>query len=548
MTLSEPILSQDGEVVVPLSLEDTRQLTDIAVIRQHVKALNLNEQHVDHQLDILMKEGERLEECMATLLRLNPSFQILHTDAQQLASTVTFTSQLADNVSVKVRGLDTAMTNVQRTTKMVEAIIDLQATVEGVEDALARGDYTEAANHVHHYLSFDSFLLADPQTLSQSGDAKREAMASRLARATDQLTAVINTKMDEAIRKENMDEIYRYFKLFPLINADNMGLRKYTQYMCAQVGARAQEYLKDTLRKGSDASKMGFVQLITRLVEDVAGCVEEFAPTINTIYGQGRSLLILQTLQKECDRQAGAILEAFTNERRIHKLVADINQSLHNRPFPSQRDLMVVNSQREEPAGPDPRDLDSILWEVATISNRVEMFDRFMRRRAEADHQSLFAFEREDQLLAEGSEGHVSLVKLQSVAGTALKRTMTASIEEAQRRDRKMQENKEKKKKLEGEIGDELIGSHISGLNRTMQELMGHYVLIEEYFLQVCVAKAIRLDRIEEGQNTSTMVDDVFFVIQKCTRRALSTQSLDSVCAALNHTTTIIESDYGSVL
>lgn len=32
------------------------------------------------------------------------------------------------------------------------------------------------------------------------------------------------------------------------------------------------------------------------------------------------------------------------------------------------------------------------------------------------------------------------------------------------------------------------------------------------------VAKAVNLDMLEPGQHTSSMVDDTFFIIKKCTR------------------------------
>ena len=47
-----------------------------------------------------------------------------------------------------------------------------------------------------------------------------------------------------------------------------------------------------------------------------------------------------------------------------------------------------------------------------------------------------------------------------------------------------------------------------SELCRTMQEVMGHYVLMEEYFMRISVAKAETLDSIDEEltQATSSMV------------------------------------------
>ena len=46
------------------------------------------------------------------------------------------------------------------------------------------------------------------------------------------------------------------------------------------------------------------------------------------------------------------------------------------------------------------------------------------------------------------------------------------------------------------------------------------------------------MDYCEGGESeavTSSMVDDVFFIIQKSVKRALSSSSVDGVCAMLNH-------------
>jgi hypothetical protein len=60
--------------------------------------------------------------------------------------------------------------------------------------------------------------------------------------------------------------------------------------------------------------------------------------------------------------------------------------------------------------------------------------------------------------------------------------------------------------------------------------------------------QAVKLDYTDAEQIVSTMVDDVFFVLQKCTRRGLSTQHADCVCAVLNHANAILEEDFAQVL
>ena len=39
---------------------------------------------------------------------------------------------------------------------------------------------------------------------------------------------------------------------------------------------------------------------------------------------------------------------------------------------------------------------------------------------------------------------------------------------------------------------------------------------MEEYYMRESIAKAIQLDNIEPGNLTSSMTDDVFFILKQC--------------------------------
>lgn len=112
-------------------------------------------------------------------------------------------------------------------------------------------------------------------------------------------------------------------------------------------------------------------------------------------------------------------------------------------------------------------------------------------------------------------------------------------------------------------------------LSRTMQELIGYYVPMEEYFMRESVNKvnysillhlyaavldmyilyiltnlktfphqAVTMDTYERGQLTSSMVDDCFYIVKKCISRALSSSSIDGLCAMINHANSVLESDF----
>ncbi|XP_022061609.1 conserved oligomeric Golgi complex subunit 4 [Acanthochromis polyacanthus] len=143
----------------------------------------------------------------------------------------------------------------------------------------------------------------------------------------------------------------------------------------------------------------------------------------------------------------------------------------------------------------EPRELDPVLTEVTLMNARAELYLRFLRRRMMAD------FEVGD---------------VQSIT-------------------QEHQQNVEK------------LLKHCL-LSRTMQELIGYYIPMEEYYMRESVNKAVTMDTYEKGQLTSSMVDDCFYIVKKCISRALSSSSIDCLCAMINHANSVLESDFREVL
>ncbi|XP_077374714.1 conserved oligomeric Golgi complex subunit 4 [Festucalex cinctus] len=142
----------------------------------------------------------------------------------------------------------------------------------------------------------------------------------------------------------------------------------------------------------------------------------------------------------------------------------------------------------------EPRELDPVLAEVTLMNARAELYLRFLRRRIMAD------FEVGDQSVT--PEHHQNVEKL-------LKHCV---------------------------------------LSRNMQELIGYYIPMEEYYMRESVNKAVTMDTYEKSQLTSSMVDDCFYIVKKCISRALSSSSIDCLCAMINHANSLLESDFREVL
>jgi hypothetical protein len=61
--------------------------------------------------------------------------------------------------------------------------------------------------------------------------------------AEDRVRRVVSQRFDEAVKDDDLASIERFFKLFPLINMHEGGLRKFASYMCSKV------FLKNKVKK-----------------------------------------------------------------------------------------------------------------------------------------------------------------------------------------------------------------------------------------------------------------------------------------------------------
>ncbi|XP_030475398.1 conserved oligomeric Golgi complex subunit 4 [Syzygium oleosum] len=84
--------------------------------------------------------------------------------------------------------------------------------------------------------------------------------------------------------------------------------------------------------------------------------------------------------------------------------------------------------------------------------------------------------------------------------------------------------------------------------SKVVQEITGYYVILEGFFMVENARKAIRIDEHVPDSLTSSMVDDVFYVLQSCLRRAISTSNISSVVAVLSGASSLLSNEYHEAL
>nr|XP_005894389.1 PREDICTED: conserved oligomeric Golgi complex subunit 4 isoform X2 [Bos mutus] len=466
-----------------ISTELIRSLTDLQELEAVYERLCGEEKVVERELDALLEQQNTIESKMVTLHRMGPNLQLIEGDAKQLAGMITFTCNLAENVSSKVRQLDLAKNRLYQAIQRADDILDLKFCMDGVQTALRNEDYEQAAAHIHRYLCLDKSVIE----LSRQGKegSMIDANLKLLQEAEQRLKAIVTEKFAVATKEGDLPQVERFFKIFPLLGLHEEGLSKFSEYLCKQVASKAEENLLLVL--GTDMSDRRaaviFADTLTLLFEGIARIVETHQPIVETYYGPGRLYTLIKYLQVECDRQVEKVVDKFIKQRDYRQQFRHVQSNL------------MRNSTSEKI---EPRELDPILTEVTLMNARSELYLRFLRKRISSD------FEVGDSMASE-------------------------------------EVKQEHQKCL-----DKLLNNCL--LSCTMQELIGLYITMEEYFMRETVNKAVALDTYEKGQLTSSMVDDVFYIVKKCIGRALSSSSIDCLCAMINLATTELESDFRDVL
>ncbi|GFY93543.1 hypothetical protein Acr_08g0019390 [Actinidia rufa] len=102
---------------------------------------------------------------------------------------------------------------------------------------------------------------------------------------------------------------------------------------------------------------------------------------------------------------------------------------------------------------------------------------------------------------------------------------------------------------VDPELGPRATKAFRSGnFSKVVQDITGYYVILEGFFMVENVRKAIKIDEHVPDSLTTSMVDDVFYVLQSCCRRSISTSNINSVIAVLSSAVSLLGNEYNEAL
>lgn len=136
------------------------------------------------------------------------------------------------------------------------------------------------------------------------------------------LQQIVDEKYTQALKQNDVPQLERFFKIFPLIDLSQTGLSKFSSYLCLQITQAAEKNFEQILITDKSEARWNviFADALILLFEKVARVIEGYQPVIESYYGHGNMIVFIKNIQKECDLQACKILNKFKEVRSINSI------------------------------------------------------------------------------------------------------------------------------------------------------------------------------------------------------------------------------------
>lgn len=344
-----------------------------------------------------------------------------------------------------------------------------------------------------------------------------------LQQAADDLKRLVGERFEAAVAKSDEGEVFRFARLFPLLGEHASGLTRLGEYLRHRLNQ-----LNASSAQTSVASAKPVVQL-TQLFENVATLLKQVLPLLQSDFGYGHLIECVQVLQFECDQRSDRILSDFEKSRDVTGLCGNarrqLKQSLQElavnaltesnlaagltssssvstvsfgSSFAAAGSIAGTSASSSPGSNFEPLELDALLDELSQIRTRTNRYLRF-----------------------------ISTLLIDDFHQARLLNPATVTERTADQVKQVLQD---------------------CPLIRRLQQFNDRHVLLEACYLRGCILKALRLDRPVTQSRTSSALEDAFFVANISTQRAWDGQSVDVLCACINHTAMALDHGFWHAL
>ncbi|KAJ9474790.1 Conserved oligomeric Golgi complex subunit 4 [Pseudozyma hubeiensis] len=546
-------------------LADISKLTSRSSVAQALSDLSNYSATLDDELVSLFEESEPVvADARRSISGLAPQVQLIQEEADVLDKRLQSSASVAKRISERVRLLDEERKRIALATEWAVRVAELKSSLSLLASAVEHRDWDMATMHCRRALAIDPAIRASQfaAAVVPSTNLPEPPETTLLELRKTMLTAFTDAFIRSTQNKDEK-EASRFFKLFPQVGWKKEGLEVYSSFARSMVREKGRG-ITDSLGSGKAQHPTHFALLLTSLFEHLASLIDMHQPVVDRHYGAGNfGQGVMPGLQEECDRLGHRIMDSWREDRNVRRRLDEVQayrftgalvasrtqQSAFKASFgvpgrtASPAAGSTANSSFDEPAGPDGREVDRILTELAAMCSRWGLYRRFLQSRLAPEQDGADDGRSSRQRTLEDERAAQADEPLKDFRRTSVdRRNSIASSVNAPHGDADPD--------LDA-VSSTIDHAATSKLGQEVLESMNSiYTPMETWYLRNSLEKAFRIDQPDTTSRpyTSSILDDAFYVIRTVLARILSTSSLPTLDEMTRAVKTAIEQDYIEVI
>ena len=556
-------LNENATPTPSTHLVDLSQLTSRSAVVQALSDLSSYSSALDEELVSLFEESEPVvTDARRSISALAPQVQLIQEEADVLDRRLQSSASVAKRISERVRLLDEERKRIALATEWAVRVAELKSSLSLLASAVEHRDWDMATMHCRRALAIDPAIRSSQfaAAVVPTTDLPELPETTLLELRKTMLTAFTDAFIRSTQNKDEK-EASRFFKLFPQVGWKKEGLEVYSSFARSMVREKGRG-ISDSLGSGKAQHPTHYALLLTSLFEHLAMLIDMHQPVVDRHYGAGHfGHGVMPGLQEECDRLGHRIMDAWREDRNVRRRLDEVQAyrftgaAVASKTQPSTFKASfgvpgrttspaagsTANSSFDEPSGPDGREVDRILTELAAMSSRWGLYRRFLQSRLSPDEDDADAAKGktlEDERAAQADEP-LKDFRRSSVDRRTSVSSSTAALPTDASADPDALPASSVDHAAESKLGQEVLES------MTML-----YVPMETWYLRNSLEKAFRIDQPDTTSRpyTSSILDDAFYVIRTVLARILSTSSLATLNDMVRVVKTAVEEEYIEVI
>lgn len=294
------------------------RITNSVQLNKFVHAIEAAETQLRDELEVYISGTTHVQESKKLELARTELSTTLN-NSSSLVDLLSNAGSLASKITARVRLLDAERSRVNETAQYVGQVKQLKSSVLAANAALEQGDWETAAR-----------AISTMRTLPTTGEFINAVVPSTdvpdvpeqaLEKWIEQLTTLFSKEFSKAAELRDVEQLTKFFSLFPLIGKDSVGLDCYSKFICNIVASQSRLIITNQ----SQQDLIGFYPAaLMKLLEIISTMLHQHSHVIANYYGLSHMAGIIERVQREADSQAGLIGDTFYDHRNFNRIIDEV--------------------------------------------------------------------------------------------------------------------------------------------------------------------------------------------------------------------------------